>query len=347
MAPRMRQLDGEGSSAEREATRRDAKKMKDELEGKGKAHSDDSESVPDEDEDQGADEPALTPGGGKPRRERDDDPLDDEDDEAREESDDEPRLSRRDKKQARLDRIVKEATDKAVAEYAARTQQQQQSAPRQEQQGADPIKAAYVKNAQTQSHLLAEYNARVKAAGGKLSDTEEAEYVERATLLKFDEQRIVNAYNEREQAPQREQQMLMQQIRGRYPDLIDNPNKSIWAWSQARYNQMVAEKGRPLTTEESWSIADKAAEEARQKFRLAGRKQAPAASAATKARLSGISRGAGGGDEDGGVKPIVMTGKLKKAAKDAFPHLYKQDPKKAYQRWVDTAGRQLQKDGVL
>jgi hypothetical protein len=156
----------------------------------------------------------------------------------------------------------------------------------------------------------------------------------RQTEILMGKQLYYRDMQQRQQAPQQQQAAaeaaLTQQIRMRYPDIVNNPK--AYAYMEATFLRSVNAEQKP----NDWNTADHAAQEARRAFRLGA---PPPPDAATKARYSGIGGGANGHvNGNGGGGKIEMLPKFKKMARALYPDM---PAHKAEEKWAKTAGKKI------
>jgi hypothetical protein len=257
----------------------------------------------------------------------------------------EERVSRRQKRQERITRLLNEGKQSAEevrslkAELAEVRQQQarlegavaaQGQARQQPDDGKDPFEreldAVYERQGQAYNAAQAEIKA------GTFTE-ERGRFYER--IAREIETQKTSIHTRRELAqrePIRRQEQAQQVWVQKYPEVYQNPK--AFQYAKATFERRSA-LGEAVTNE----VVDEIMHETMTSFRL-GPKKAPSAS--EKARLSGLpSSGSGGGGRSEGV---TMTPELKRMAHAAYSDLPEAE---AVKRWVNGVGKRLREKKII
>lgn len=273
----------------------------------------------------------------------------DDDDDA-----DDPKPSRRERRNQRADRLVEEANRRAdaaerMANENARALQQLATRPviAQVQQPQQPQPDPYDYEAhqlrQHQIGLVQRYNQAQREGNAALVQQIEQESYELKDRMDANTYiRNVRRYGvpQQPQQPGISQAELDRKVKERavqdrfaeqYPDIHENRDASnVFI---ANYNRFLG-----IGRKDGWDTVKLAAEETRRDRRMPHPEGKPAPSAATRARLSGMSVGSSGASA--GAPKVVRMGKMQqKLADAAFPHI--KDDAKRYQHWANTAGKNM------
>lgn len=260
----------------------------------------------------------------------------------------EQRLSRRQKRQERLQSLLREGEEskKRLAEFEERDakrerelaemrgqltalQQMRQPAndaerPNQYKQRLDAVYAR-------QREAYAAAQAEIKA--GTYNDERNRYYDRVAEEIETEKARIHTEWAIAEREPERQRQAAQAQWVNRYPEVYRDARALQYA--EATYRQRLAlENVQP-----SHELVESVMEETIAKFRL-GPKKAPTAT--ERQRFTGLpASGAGGATRDTGV---AMTPELRRIAVAAHPDLPEAE---AVRKWVNGPGKRLREKKIL
>lgn len=233
-------------------------------------------------------------------------------------------------------REASQKTERELAElrgYVAASANQ----PKQREQGADPYQEKLDAIESERANAYAAAQAEIKA--GTMDEKRSKHYEQLGRDL---EERRVNTLVERQltraqataaaRRPQEEAQAL---YRAKYPDIYQN--QKAYAYASAEWQKRTQALGQQPTDE----LLDEVMNEARTHFKLGPK---PQATAAERARMSGIpsSGGSGGDGKSGGG--ITMTPEFRKMAEAKYSDL---PQKQAWQKWADNEGKALRAAKVI
>lgn len=256
------------------------------------------------------------------------------------------RLTRRQKQQERLQRLIAEGRQAKEENAALKAEQERQKAElermkgflaAQQQQrpandgGKDPWEARLDAVYQKQADAYRSAQAEIAA---KTFDADRQKHYERiAREVETEKARI---HTERAIAGQTEAQK-QQQARAiwesKYPEVYGN--KQAYDYAEATYKRRQALGEAP-----TGALVDEVMNETMTTFRL-GPKKAPTAS--EKSRMSGIpSSGTGGGG--GRSEGITATPEIRRMAAAAYPDL---PEKQALEKWTNKTGKRLREKKIL
>jgi hypothetical protein len=205
-----------------------------------------------------------------------------------------------------------------------------------ENAGKDPYAAALDQVYEKQGEAYNAYQAELKA--GTLNETRVKHYERISRDLEEQKGRIHARQVVDADVARQRQEAAQQPYVHKYPDVYNNPQAFEYAKGEfAKRNARSRVTGEQITNES----VDEIMEETRTVFKLGKR---PAPSRTERDRMSGISSASGGGSSQEAGRGIQKTKELQRMAESLYSDL---TPEKAWQKWVDSAGRQLRKDKVL
>lgn len=258
----------------------------------------------------------------------------------------EERISRKEKRQARIKRLLdegkqnKEEVERLKAESAATRSELERlkgyvaAQPQQRAQndtGKDPYEQRLDQVYERQSEAFKAAQAEIKAGG--FTPERQQHYEKLAREIESEKTRIhtERAVEQRAAASRTEQaqQVWVQ----KYPEVYNNPR--AFQYAQASWQRRLA-----LGESPSNDTVDEIMNETMTTFRL-GKKAPPSAN--ERARMSGIpAAGSGGsGPRSAGVS---MTPELRRMAEAAYSDL---PPAEAHKKWVNGPGKRLREKKVL
>lgn len=257
----------------------------------------------------------------------------------------EERITRKQKRQERLNNLLREGKQSkeeltSLRADAAKTREELAqlrgylaAQPRQ-QPANDDGKDPYEKRLDTvydkQSEAYNSAHAHIKAGTFTAELQKHYEQVAReieSEKTRIHTERVVDARTQQNRTEQAQQVWVQ-----KYPDVYNNPN--AFRYAQARFQQRQA-----LGEQTSNDMVDEIMNETLTTFKL-GKKPAP--SATERSRLTGVpSAGSGGSSSRSG---ITMNPAFERMAKAAYPELSDKD---AIRKWVDGPGRRLRDKKVL
>lgn len=254
------------------------------------------------------------------------------------------RVTRKQRRQERLNGLIREGKQSkealaALQTEAAKTREELAAlrgylASQPQRQANDDGKDPYerrldaVYDRQSQAYTAAQ--AEIKA--GSFTPERQQHYEKIAREIESEKTRIhtERVVDSRTQAQRTEQaqQVWVQ----KYPEVYNNPD--AFAYARGTFERRKARK-EPITND----LVDEVMQETMAEFRL-GKRSAP--SATERSRMSGLpSAGSGGGAPRTGV---VMTPALTRMAIAAHPNLSEKD---AVKKWVDTTGKRLREKKLI
>lgn len=205
-------------------------------------------------------------------------------------------------------------------------------------QQSDPVQALQAELDKVNEDQAALYR-QAQLLGDKLTTEEYAKVQKKANELEVQKHRVMNRMVQAEtqaqpgQAQQYIQQtVFQQQLEQRYPDLV---NTTAGRWGMQRYQQLLLEGRQP-----GWETLDAAAEDARKQYGMATKSRQPAPTRAEQRQLEGSPKGGSGSGGASDQPRKIRLSKDQIAMVQAWnPGLFKQDEKKACQKWWNEIGK--------